>query len=123
MRAGGAVAEFVEAVKPLQKYPSFRELGITTGTAENYRAWQDAVDFQYRPVLALFGDHDVLVNWRESERIFRQTFEEGGNREVTIKVFKNADHNLMTGSSPHLNVAYASCFETALSFCAYSAAP
>jgi pimeloyl-ACP methyl ester carboxylesterase len=122
MRAGGAVTEFVDAVEPLQKYPTFRELGITTGTAENYRAWQDTVDFQYRPdtalrelrrpVLALFGDHDALVNWRESERIFRQTFKEGGNRDVTIKVFKNTDHNMMSGSSPQLSDEYANTMRT-----------
>ncbi len=116
MRAGGAVAEYSVAVEPLQKYSTLRDLGITVGTPENYRKWQDAMDFHYRPdtalrelhqpVLALFGEHDALVNWRESKRIFHQTFKDGGNRKVTIKVFKNADHNLMTGSSPHLIDAY-----------------
>ncbi|HLA70701.1 MAG TPA: alpha/beta hydrolase [Steroidobacteraceae bacterium] len=116
MRAGGAVEEYVAAVEPLQKYPSLRELGITVGTPENYRKWQDTADFHYRsdtalrelhqPVLALFGDQDVLVNWSESARIFRDVFKESGNRDLTIRVFKNADHNQMTGSPPHFVDGY-----------------
>jgi uncharacterized protein len=119
MRAGGAVEEYVAAVEPLQKYPSLRDLGITVGTPEDYRRWQDTADFHYRPdtalrelhqpVLAIFGDRDVLVNWRESTRDFREAFKEGGNRDLTIKVFKNADHNQMTGSPPHFVDGY---FET-----------
>jgi pimeloyl-ACP methyl ester carboxylesterase len=122
MRAGGAVEEYVAAVEPLQKYPTLRDLGITVGTPENYRKWQDTVDFQYRPdtalrelhqpVLALFGDQDALVNWRESTRIFRETFKESGNGDLTIEVFKNADHNQMSGSSPHLIDAYLNTMRT-----------
>ena len=116
MRAGGAVEEYVAAVVPLQKYPTLRDLGITVGTPEDYRKWQDTADFHYRPdtalreldqpVLAIFGDQDALVNWRESARIFRETFKDGGNRDLTIKVFKNADHNQMTGASPHFVDGY-----------------
>jgi len=104
MRAGGSHEEFVAAVETLQKYPALRELGITVGTAEGYRAWQSATDFVYRPdtalseltqpTLAIFGDHDVLVDWRESVAIYRESFKRANNRDLTIKVFKGADHNL-----------------------------
>src|SRR5205814_10654447 len=52
---------------------------FTVGTPEGYRAWQSTTDFVYRPdtalreltqpTLAMFGDHDVLVDWRESVAI------------------------------------------------------
>jgi pimeloyl-ACP methyl ester carboxylesterase len=104
MRAGGSHKEFVAAVEPLQQYPVLRELGITEGTAERYRAWQSATEFVYRPdtalrelkqpTLAIFGDHDVLVDWRESSAIYRESFNRENNRDLTIKVFRGADHRL-----------------------------
>ena len=106
MRAGGSREDYAAAVAPLQKYAELRELGILTGTSESYRAWQNTMDYHYRPdtalrelqqpVLAVFGDRDVLVDWRDSVPIFRESFRAGGNRDLTIKVFRNADHNLMT---------------------------
>ena len=104
MRAGGSPEEFSTCVEPLQKYPVLRELGITTGTPEGYRAWQSSTDFVYRPdtalselqqpVLAIFGDQDTLVDWRESAAIYRESLKRARNRDLTIKVFRRADHNL-----------------------------
>ena len=104
MRAGGSSQEFAAAVEPLQKYPVLRELGITVGTPEGYRAWQSTTDFVYRPdtalrelkqpTLAIFGDHDVLVDWRESVAIYRESFKRANNHDLTIKIFKGADHNI-----------------------------
>ena len=64
------------------------------------------MDYHYRPdtalrelqqpVLAVFGDRDVLVDWCDSVSILRESFRAGGNPDLTIKVFRNADHNLMT---------------------------
>jgi len=112
MRAGGSVEDYAAALEPLQKYAALRELGFMVGTPDSYRAWQNSVDFQYRPdtalhelqqpVLAVFGDRDVLVDWRDSVPILRESLRAGGNRDVTIKVLHNADHNLMSvGSDPH----------------------
>jgi pimeloyl-ACP methyl ester carboxylesterase len=105
MRAGGPIESYVKAVEPLQRYPVLREFGITEGTPEDYRFWQNVVDFQYRPdtalrelrqpVLAIFGDRDDVVNWRESIHVYREAFRSGGNGDVTIKVFRDADHELM----------------------------
>ena len=104
MRAGGSSQEFAAAVEPLQKYPVLRELGITVGTPEGYRAWQSTTDFVYRPdtalrelkqpTLAIYGDHDVLVDWRESVAIYRESFKRANNHDLTIKIFKGADHNI-----------------------------
>jgi pimeloyl-ACP methyl ester carboxylesterase len=116
MRAGGALAEYAAAVEPLQKYPSLRELGITQGSPQDYIRWQNEMDYLYRPdtalrelhqpVLALFGDRDALVNWSESVRIYREVFKESGNRDLTIKVFRNAGHNLMIDPGQRLADGY-----------------
>lgn len=105
MRAGGPIESYLAAVAPLRRYPVLREFGITEATPENYSFWQNLVDFQYRPdtalrelhqpVLAIFGDRDEAVDWRESIQVYREAFRRGGNRDVTIKVFKGADHELM----------------------------
>jgi hypothetical protein len=111
VRAGGAVEEYAAAVEPLKKYPALLELGITReGSPEALRAWEDEVDFQYRadtavramhqPVLVLLGDRDVLIDWRESKRMFAQWFRESGNRRSQVKVLKLTDHNMTDGSSP-----------------------
>jgi uncharacterized protein len=115
MRAGGPIESYVAAVEPLQRYPVLREFGITEGTPENYRFWQNVVDFQYRPdtalrelrqpVLAIFGDRDDVVDWRESIQVYREAFKSGGNGDVTIKVFKDADHELLRVDSKTQPVA------------------
>ena len=117
MRAGGSREDYAAAVAPLQKYAALRDLGILTGTPESYRAWQNSMDYHYRPdtalrelqqpVLAVFGDRDVLVDWRDSVQVFRESFGAGGNRDVTIKVFPDASHNLMpVGSDSELVKGY-----------------
>jgi uncharacterized protein len=123
MRAGGSSEDYAAAVAPLQGYQALRKLGVTEGTPDSYRNWQNTVDFHYRPdtalrelqqpVLALFGDHDVLVDWRESVRIYRESFSSGGNDNFTIKIFKNADHNLMAvGSQSRFVDGYLQTMQT-----------
>lgn len=108
MRAGGTYEEFTKASQPLLEYPVFGEqLGITGGTAETYamgvapefmRIWTTSADTYLSeldvPLLALFGDHDDKVDWRESVRTYREAYAHAGNRDLTIKVFKNASHDL-----------------------------
>lgn len=117
MRAGGSREDYAAAVEPLQKYAVLRDLGITVGTPDSYRAWQNSMDYQYRPdtalrelqqpVLAVFGERDVLVDWRDSVPILRESLHAGGNHDLTIKVFPNADHNLMSaGPDPQLVQGY-----------------
>jgi uncharacterized protein len=117
MRAGGSHETYVAAVEPLQKYAALRDLGITVGTPDSYHAWQNSIDYQYRPdtalrelqqpVLAVFGDRDVLVDWRDSVPILRESLHAAGNRDLTIKIFRNANHNLMTADpDPHFVQGY-----------------
>ena len=91
MRAGGSVEDYAAAIEPLQKYAALRDLGFLVGTPDSYRAWQNSMDYQYRPdtalrelqqpVLALFGDRDVLVDWRDSVPILRDVWWKPGSRK------------------------------------------
>ncbi|HKS58676.1 MAG TPA: alpha/beta hydrolase, partial [Steroidobacteraceae bacterium] len=110
-RAGGSHAEFLAAIEPLEKYPLFGELRITetpemktsAAAAADYRTNQQAPDYVLRadtylrelqqPTLAIFGGRDIQVDWRTSERVFREIFG-AGNSALTLKVFPDAGHNL-----------------------------
>lgn len=108
MRAGGSFEEFTKASRPLLKYPVFgQQLGITGGTAQTYakgasppfmRIWTTSADTYLSaldvPLLAIFGDRDDKIDWRESIRAYREAYAHAGNRDLTIKVFKNASHDL-----------------------------
>jgi pimeloyl-ACP methyl ester carboxylesterase len=48
------------------------------------------------PVLATFGERDVLLPASTSAEIFAQALERAGNRDVTIEVFAGADHRIRT---------------------------
>ena len=103
--AGATHREYSEAVAPLLKYRFLRDSHVLDLTPELYQAWQSVRLFQvsadtflrriHVPVLALLGDHDVQVDWRESERVYRDSFIRAGNPDLTVKVFRNADHNLL----------------------------
>jgi uncharacterized protein len=117
-QAGGSRREFLAAIEPLEQYPLFAtELHVTetpqmkaspAGDAP-YRTNQQARDYVLRadtylrelhqPTLAIFGDHDVQVDWRTSVRIYRESFELAGDRGLTIKVFEGANHNLYRANS------------------------
>jgi pimeloyl-ACP methyl ester carboxylesterase len=111
--AGGSHAEFLAAIEPLEKYPVFgTELRITEtpemktspAAAADYRTNQQARDYVLRadtflrelrqPTLAIWGGQDIQVDWRTSERLYREAFALGGNTSVTLKVFPDAGHNL-----------------------------
>jgi len=105
---GASFEEFSAAVAPLRKYPVFREkFGLTGGTEQSYaagrdprfsRTWTTSADRFLAdvdvPVLALFGNRDIQVDWRQSVEVFRDVFAHSGNQAAKIKVFRNADHNL-----------------------------
>lgn len=118
MRAGGTYDEYVKASQPLLKYPVFGErLGITGGTAETYakgqapqfmRIWATSADTYLSeldvPMLAIFGDHDDKIDWRESVRSYREAYARADNRDLTIKVLKNASHDLFAVSPAKASV-------------------
>ncbi|OJJ16477.1 hypothetical protein BKI52_34920 [marine bacterium AO1-C] len=46
------------------------------------------------PVLALFGENDSQVDWRKTKKLYEQTLGKRTNATLTIKTFKNCNHNL-----------------------------
>ena len=58
------------------------------------------------PVLELFGDQDVLVNFRDSMQVYRGAFSAGGNRDLTTKLFRGANHGLTVGKDEGMDERY-----------------
>ena len=61
------------------------------------------------PVLAIFGDKDTIVDFKESARVYARALRKAGNRDVTIKIFPNADHVIFpskTGGGKELEQAF-----------------
>lgn len=109
-QAGATYEEFTQAAQPLLKYSVFEQMGITGGTRESFAAYSDprilriwSVNAERLlsaikvPVLAIWGDHDQLIDWRESQKVYPEALRRAGNRDVTLKVFRGANHNQMQG--------------------------
>jgi hypothetical protein len=45
-----------------------------------------------QPTLAIFGKRDAIVDGSESVDVYRRAFAKSGNRNLTIKLFEDADH-------------------------------
>jgi len=48
------------------------------------------------PVYIMLGDLDRSVPTAESAPVFRRAFRESGNRDATVRVYKNANHGLLS---------------------------
>ena len=46
------------------------------------------------PVLALFGENDSQVDWRKTKKLYEETIGENPDSGLSVKVFKNCNHNL-----------------------------
>jgi alpha-beta hydrolase superfamily lysophospholipase len=112
LRAGGTADEAVSACKSLEQYPALRptypcdEASVRTLQALlKDPAWSvEAGEFlrqMHQPTLAIFGKHDAVVDWRESIDVYRSAFEQSGNRDLTVKVFDEADHEMLASSKQH----------------------
>lgn len=55
-----------------------------------------------RPTLAIFGKRDTVVDWRESIEVYRSAFRKSGNRDLTIEVFDDADHEMLPSPDPSI---------------------
>jgi hypothetical protein len=68
--------------------------------------WSISADVLLRevdqPTLALFGERDAINDSRESIEIYRDAFARGGNKDLTIRNFRNAGHGMLPapGSTP-----------------------
>lgn len=52
------------------------------------------------PVLAVFGEVDTLTPVAETTANYRKALGKAGNKDLTIKVFPNADHSLLVWPKP-----------------------
>lgn len=48
-----------------------------------------------QPTLAIFGERDAVVDWRESIAVYRDSFARSGHRDLTLKTFPDADHEMV----------------------------
>jgi hypothetical protein len=53
-----------------------------------------------QPVLAIFGESDVLTPPRESAAIWANQLHEGGNRDHSVRLFPHATHGLLVSDRP-----------------------
>jgi pimeloyl-ACP methyl ester carboxylesterase len=53
------------------------------------------------PVLTIFGELDTLTPVSETTANYRKGLRNAGNKDVTIRVFPNADHALLVWPQPN----------------------
>jgi hypothetical protein len=53
-----------------------------------------------QPVLAIFGESDVLTPPRESAAIWANQLQAGGNRDYSVRLFPHATHGLLVSDRP-----------------------
>ena len=46
--------------------------------------------------LAIARERDAVVDWRDSIEVYRTSFARSGNRDLTIKTFPKADHEMLS---------------------------
>jgi pimeloyl-ACP methyl ester carboxylesterase len=102
---GGGPQELSDALKPLKKYSALPRADIPSLTNGAYlRAFQTDPQWSISaelflqeldvPTLAIFGERDMQVDWRESIDVYHSAFARGGNGDLTIKTFQDADHDM-----------------------------
>lgn len=110
-RAGGTVEEALAATDGLQKYPALRSTyQMDEAGAKQLQSFLAAPEWSYtaeeflrqieQPTLAIWGKRDAVVDWRESVDIYRRAFQESGNRDLTIELFEDADHEMSASEPP-----------------------
>ena len=58
------------------------------------RGFRDLLSSLDLPVLALFGEKDTNVDWRETAELYRETIGENPRAELSVRVFTGANHDL-----------------------------
>jgi len=111
LRAGGTAEEALALFGSLQKYPALRETyQMDAAGAKQLQSFLAAPEWSLsaeeflqqlkQPTLAIFGKRDSVVDWRESVDVYRRAFKQAGNRDLTIRVFEDADHEMLPSKPP-----------------------
>ena len=76
----------------------FLDLGLPvdceTGKVNGNPGFKEAVSDVSCPVLAIFGENDSYVNWRNTIKFYNETIGSNGKAELTIKTFSNCNHGI-----------------------------
>ncbi len=111
LRAGGTVEEALAISESLRKYSALRptyqmdetgakQLQALLAAPEWSLSAAEFLEQVTQPTLAIFGKRDAVVDWRESVDVYRRSFKRSGNRDLTIKLFADADHEMFPSESP-----------------------
>lgn len=106
--AGATHEEYLAAIEAFIDHPFFEKLdrlgGSLSSTPEEYSELQTSQSMLVSadtflssvtvPVLAIYGQKDSWVDWREGARIFREAFARGGNQDLTVRILDNTSHNM-----------------------------
>jgi len=87
-----------EALPMIENLPKEQWKGIKT----SFEAMMinDPADYLSKvrcPVLAIFGEEDKVIPVERSVELYKLYLKNAGNKDVTIKVFPNADHRIFVG--------------------------
>lgn len=63
---------------------------------------EEALRKVHCPVLAIWADKDLYVDVEESYEIYTRELARAGNPDVTLKIFQNGNHSLMTAHTKQL---------------------
>ena len=113
--AGGSFESALNATQNLRKYAFWLRFNGSPMTAEDYYDYQETLmkeeldeetglqvvvkDFESIlsnincPVLALFGESDMNVDWRKTKSLYERTLAQ--NTNLAIRSFPNCNHNIL----------------------------
>lgn len=119
LRTGGAYKTYLDATHQLRTNSYIRQMHGNGLTRAQYTAHQktcqsgscprlddtmcayifvekfeDILSSLKIPTLALFGEKDLNIDWRKTQKLYRQTIGKNPEASLTIKVFADTDHNM-----------------------------
>jgi uncharacterized protein len=65
-----------------------------TGKVDGNPGFKEAILTVKCPVLAIFGEKDSQVNWRNTIPFYKKTFGSEEGAQLTVKTFPNCNHNI-----------------------------
>jgi hypothetical protein len=84
-----------EEYERVRDHPTRGEFGDTASEAARGREYFAVLAGLRCPTLALFGERDTFVDWRDTALMYREAFASGGHADrLTIRTFPAADHGI-----------------------------